>query len=100
MRQRRLEGHHAAEGLPVQVRPIDLAGARAKAGSKKVGGRIEVRNLSFEYREGVPVLNDISLVAERGTTTALVGPSGVACLEAHRPVGTFLRVAHRPSGTW
>jgi quercetin dioxygenase-like cupin family protein len=31
---------------------------------------------------------------------ALVGPSGVACLEAHSPRGTVDAVTHRPAGTW
>lgn len=36
-----------------------------------------------------------------GTThDALVGPAGVACLEAHLPAGTLERPVRRPSGTW
>lgn len=31
---------------------------------------------------------------------ALVGPTGVACLEAHLPAGTLERPLRRPSGTW
>jgi len=31
---------------------------------------------------------------------AVVGPSGVACLEAHLPAGTLERPLRRPSGTW
>ena len=31
---------------------------------------------------------------------AVVGPDGVACLEAHRPAGTLDRVARRAAGTW
>ncbi|HEX6869048.1 MAG TPA: hypothetical protein VF119_09600 [Candidatus Limnocylindrales bacterium] len=31
---------------------------------------------------------------------ALVGPDGVACLEAHRPAGSFRAIASRPAGTW
>ena len=31
---------------------------------------------------------------------AVVGPGGVACLEAHRPAGTLDRVARRAAGTW
>ncbi|MGK2858523.1 MAG: ABC transporter ATP-binding protein [Thermoanaerobaculia bacterium] len=54
----------------------EIAGDRAKARLERVDGRIETRDLAFEYREGVRVLDEINLVAERGTTTALVGPSG------------------------
>lgn len=31
---------------------------------------------------------------------ALVGPDGVACLEAHLPVGSLGGLARRPSGAW
>ena len=31
---------------------------------------------------------------------ATVGPSGVACLEAHRPAGVFEAVAHRQARDW
>jgi uncharacterized protein YjlB len=31
---------------------------------------------------------------------AVVGPSGVTCLEAHAPVGTFAAVAFRATGEW
>jgi ATP-binding cassette subfamily B protein len=41
-----------------------------------VVGRVEFRNLGFEYVPGRPVLNDISFVAEPGQTIALVGHTG------------------------
>jgi quercetin dioxygenase-like cupin family protein len=31
---------------------------------------------------------------------ALVGPDGVACLEAHLPAGSHPGLARRPSGAW
>ncbi len=31
---------------------------------------------------------------------AIVGPSGVACLEAHRPAGSFGAVVRRAAGSW
>jgi subfamily B ATP-binding cassette protein MsbA len=39
-------------------------------------GKIEFDNVSFEYEEGVPVINGISFEAKAGSTTALVGSSG------------------------
>lgn len=39
-------------------------------------GEIEFRNVTFGYRPGEPVLNDVSFVAEAQRTTALVGASG------------------------
>ncbi|OGG55033.1 MAG: hypothetical protein A3F84_12960, partial [Candidatus Handelsmanbacteria bacterium RIFCSPLOWO2_12_FULL_64_10] len=39
-------------------------------------GRIEFRDVSFEYVSGTPVLNDIHLTIEPGQRVAFVGPSG------------------------
>lgn len=41
-----------------------------------IEGRIELRDVHFEYKAGTPVLKGISFVANPGTSTALVGPSG------------------------
>jgi ATP-binding cassette subfamily B protein len=38
--------------------------------------RVEFENVTFSYREGTPVIRDLSLVAEPGTTVAIVGPTG------------------------
>ncbi len=42
----------------------------------EVEGRIEYRDVSFAYSNGVPVLSHIDLRIEPGETLALVGPSG------------------------
>ena len=39
-------------------------------------GRIEFRDVSFRYKEDVPLIDDLDLVAEAGSTTAIVGPTG------------------------
>jgi ATP-binding cassette, subfamily B, fatty acid transporter len=39
-------------------------------------GRVEFRDVNFSYRPGTPVIEDLSLVAEPGTTVAIVGPTG------------------------
>lgn len=39
-------------------------------------GRVGFEKVSFSYRQNEPVLNDLSFIAEPGSTTALVGPSG------------------------
>lgn len=41
-----------------------------------VEGRIELKDVSFEYHEKSPVLYDVHLDIEPGKTVALVGPSG------------------------
>jgi len=42
----------------------------------KIRGEIEFQNVDFEYREGVPVLNNVSFRVEPGETIALVGATG------------------------
>jgi ABC-type multidrug transport system fused ATPase/permease subunit len=41
-----------------------------------ITGRVELRDVEFEYEEGVPVLRGINLTIEPGHTVALVGPTG------------------------
>ena len=41
-----------------------------------VKGKVEFRNVSFEYVPDTPVIKDLSFVAEPGTLTAIVGPTG------------------------
>ena len=41
-----------------------------------IEGRVELRNVTFAYREDEPVLRDVNLVIEPGQTVALVGPTG------------------------
>jgi ABC-type multidrug transport system fused ATPase/permease subunit len=41
-----------------------------------ITGRVEFRDVKFEYEPGKPVLHGIDFVAEPGTSTALVGSSG------------------------
>jgi ATP-binding cassette subfamily B protein len=39
-------------------------------------GRVEFENINFAYRPGTPIIEDLSLVAEPGSTVAIVGPTG------------------------
>lgn len=39
-------------------------------------GRVEFEHVGFGYQPGRPVLTDLSLVAEPGSTVAIVGPTG------------------------
>ena len=39
-------------------------------------GRVEFRNVNFSYRAGTPVIENLSLIAEPGSTVAIVGPTG------------------------
>lgn len=52
---------------------------RDKADAKelpKITGKVRFDHVSFEYKKGVPALNDVSLEAEPGQMIAFVGPSG------------------------
>lgn len=39
-------------------------------------GRVEFRNVDFSYREGTPVIAELSLIVDPGSTVAIVGPTG------------------------
>ncbi|MFM8267855.1 MAG: ABC transporter ATP-binding protein [Ilumatobacteraceae bacterium] len=39
-------------------------------------GRVEFRDVSFRYRADTPLIDDLSLVVEPGSTVAIVGPTG------------------------
>jgi ABC-type multidrug transport system fused ATPase/permease subunit len=52
------------------------AGDPGREPLERLEGRVEFRNVSFEYEKGVPVLREISFASSPGTVTALVGPSG------------------------
>ncbi|HTX97095.1 MAG TPA: ABC transporter ATP-binding protein [Mycobacterium sp.] len=41
-----------------------------------IAGRVEFQHVNFAYRAGTPVIRDLSLVAEPGSTMAIVGPTG------------------------
>ncbi|HUL99647.1 MAG TPA: ABC transporter ATP-binding protein [Mycobacterium sp.] len=40
------------------------------------GGRVEFERVNFSYRPGIPVIEDLSFVAEPGSIVAIVGPTG------------------------
>ena len=39
-------------------------------------GRVEFEHVEFAYRPGTPIIEDLSFVAEPGSTVAIVGPTG------------------------
>jgi ATP-binding cassette subfamily B multidrug efflux pump len=66
-------GHRIFEVLDVPVAIRDKPGAIAL---KDQEPSIELRNVTFGYRPGQPVLHDVSLWVEPYSTVALVGPTG------------------------
>jgi ABC-type multidrug transport system fused ATPase/permease subunit len=69
----------ALVGVNVLLEILDLPDRVDESGKpalKVDRGRIALRNLAFAYRPNEPALRDLSLNAEPGQVTALVGPSG------------------------
>jgi ABC-type multidrug transport system fused ATPase/permease subunit len=56
--------------------PTEDADDASRAPLDSVDGDIVFDHVWFEYRAGIPVLQDVSFTAKDGTTTALVGSSG------------------------
>jgi ABC-type multidrug transport system fused ATPase/permease subunit len=56
--------------------PTEDADDASREGLARLDGDVAFEGVWFEYREGLPVLRDISFTAPSGTTTALVGSSG------------------------
>jgi ABC-type multidrug transport system fused ATPase/permease subunit len=52
------------------------AGDESREPLPPLAGRVEFRDVHFEYQAGVPVIRGVTFVAEPGTSTALVGSSG------------------------
>ncbi len=65
-------------------RVFDIMDATIEIGEKpnavqlpaRVRGEVELRDVSFEYRSELPVLQDVTIHARPGETIALVGPTG------------------------
>jgi ATP-binding cassette subfamily B protein len=53
----------------------NLTNAKIK-GDTRIMGKVEFKNISFQYVEGVPVLNNINLTCEPGMKVALLGATG------------------------
>jgi ATP-binding cassette subfamily B protein len=56
--------------------PIRVRGGDRPLPVESVRGGLRVENVSFAYADGVPVLRDLSLRIEAGSTVAVVGPTG------------------------
>jgi len=61
------------EFLDADEQSID---APSTDGTRVVQGRVEFRDVTFSYDAEVPLIENLSLVAEPGQTVAIVGPTG------------------------
>jgi len=48
----------------------------AQTANKKFKGKIEFKNVNFSYKEGEPILKDLSFLINPGEHAAFVGPTG------------------------
>jgi ATP-binding cassette subfamily B protein len=67
-------GHRIFEVLDIPLTIVERPGAPALAPDFEP--RIELDHVTFGYREGQPVLHDVTLTIEPRQTVALVGPTG------------------------
>jgi len=68
-----ISAERALEVLAVEPDVLDRPGAIALP---QVQGRVAFEDVSFNYREDLPVLHNVSLNANPGQVTAIVGPTG------------------------
>lgn len=61
------------EVLDQEEEKADITDAKELTGVK---GNVEFQNVTFGYKEDIPILKDISFKAASGSITALVGPTG------------------------
>jgi ATP-binding cassette subfamily B protein len=70
------QGLSAAERVFALIDAEPLVVQRDPRPAGRLAGRIELRDVTFEYTAGQPVLRDFSLTLEAGQTVALVGHTG------------------------
>lgn len=61
---------------PDEAPDPEPAGRPTNGDAQRSAGRVEFAHVSFAYLPSVPVIEDLSLVAEPGSTVAIVGPTG------------------------
>ncbi len=49
---------------------------KTKRFEEKIQGKVEFKNIAFSYKKSEPLIEDFSLVANKGETIAIVGPTG------------------------
>ena len=72
--------------------PVEIDDAPSAISLQSFESAIEFDNVGFAYREGEPVLTDVSLRVARGDVVALVGPSGAGKTTLVDLLGRFFEV--------
>jgi len=60
----------------------------------EIKGKVEFNEVSHEYEDGVPVLKEVSFIAEPGQTIAIVGPTGAGKTTIINLLPRFYDVTH------
>ncbi len=73
----RILGLHLERLSDIALTPVEAGQHDPIAYTRRIEGRIELRNVHFQYAESEPfVLNNISLTIEPGEFVTIMGPSG------------------------
>jgi ATP-binding cassette, subfamily B, multidrug efflux pump len=66
--------------------------AEAAVEMPAIKGRVELKDVTFAYRQGEPVLRNVNLTIEPGQTVALVGPTGAGKTSISNLIARFYDV--------
>lgn len=72
--------------------PSEYDEAESVTELQTVAGKVEFRNVHFEYSEGTAALKNISFTAKPGETIALVGPTGAGKTTIINLIGRFYEI--------
>jgi len=72
--------------------PSEYEAAEAVKDMESIGGKVEFRDVRFEYKDGTAALNNINFVAKPGETVALVGPTGAGKTTIINLIGRFYEI--------
>lgn len=61
---------------PEETPDPPIAGEPERPNGQAFAGRVEFAHVSFAYQPGIPVIHDVSMTVEPGSTVAIVGPTG------------------------
>ena len=89
MQQAMAGGERVLELLDTQPGVADSPDAREV---EDIRGEVELRDVTFAYRNGDPVLHDVDLTIQPGETVALVGPTGAGKTSISNLIARFYDV--------
>jgi ABC-type multidrug transport system fused ATPase/permease subunit len=73
--------------------PVEVDDCPDAKPMSQIRGKVEFDHVNFSYRNGVPVLQDISFTVEPGQTIALIGPTGAGKTSISSLISRFYDVS-------